>query len=708
MNYIIQAFKALEEIDDDVVVVKPKQKRALKESAENYYVLSDGKNPRHSQVITSIDDLDAFIKDLEANKCDAYCDLIHYVNGNPKKVWDSKAGRVEEACKLKEGYVDDLYDFAEISDSCHKFFTDSYYNILNNTSGKLNKKYYDLDTPSTDNLIHDFIENDVDCAKELYNAYKDAIQDAIKKEPKYFGKDTDKVLSIFGLKESCSTKEDLKVELHPEFDSRQSFYGKARVIIKPDGTQVLYSYGTPVCRIKDGKATLLHKGYLGWSSSQTTLRHVKEFLKQNGFEAGSINDLRKNYAQEQADISEDYDDLNDSWDSITRDIIAKVKELTGKDITDRDIHFDDSRAWSLYVPGSVLNLACNKFGAYRNYMGGGIRGQINHNGRDEDNTYELGEFFAETLKRIEDLINAGFEDEEDWDKPTGVLESKEEENKEQLNENHQVDLSDDKEVEKAKEEIEKEEQKDETEYIVDVDAETVDKLKDSYVGDVILICRKCRTPMYRHPEDIKKDETTGFYNLEDECPHCGAQDGFELGGQISEFESSEKAEEASKDEDDKKDEIDDVKVKRQVTTIEDEEDITKAESFDDSKFNKLVTKYLKEVYDNVTSFETKDGSFEDDKVILEGTIKYASNKTRDVKFVFENISRTKGNKYKLVGTNESITSDKDAFSVIATVKDGTLICETLSYNYKVNLNEEETLVRGRTSLRESKKKENKK
>ena len=615
MNYIIQAFKALEEIDDDAVVVKVKPRKTLKEnlneSQDDYWVLSDGANPRNSQVITEIKDLDAFIKDLDSKKSDAYVELLHYVKGTPKKVWTSKDGRVDESC----------------------------------------------------------------------------------------------------------VKEDARIELHPDFDSRQSFYGKAKVVIKDDGTQVLYSYGTPVCRIKDGKATLLHKGYLGWSSSQTTLRHVKEFLRQNGFEVGSINDLRKNYPQEQAYIYEDYDDLNDSWDSITRDTIAKVKELVGKDISDRDIHFDDSRAWSFYVLGSKLDLPVSKFGAYRNYMGGGVRGSIAHNGREQDGKEyaQLGEFFAQQLKRIEDLINAGFDDEEDWDKPTGVLESKEEENKEQLNENHKVDLNDPEQVKEAKEEIEDETPVDEAERIIDVDAETVDKLKDSYLGQVILVCRKCRTPMFKAPEDVKKDEETGFYNIEDECTHCGAQEGFELGGQIGEFDKvpEEEQEEENKEvekevEVEKDDDNEKVEFKKKVTTIEDDNDLAKVEDFDDSRFNSLVTKYLKEVYENVDSFETKDGAFENDKVILEGTIKYTSDKTKDVKFIFENISKTKGNKLKLVGINEDLTKDKDAFVVIAKVKDSALICETLSYNYKVNLNEEETLVRGRTSLKESKKKEVKK
>lgn len=51
-------------------------------------------------------------------------------------------------------------------------------------------------------------------------------------------------------------EEDIR-QLHPRYDSRKSFYGKAIIEEKTDGSSVLYSYSTPVCRIKDGKVTLL-------------------------------------------------------------------------------------------------------------------------------------------------------------------------------------------------------------------------------------------------------------------------------------------------------------------------------------------------------------------------------------------------------------------------------------------------------------------
>lgn len=67
------------------------------------------------------------------------------------------------------------------------------------------------------------------------------------------------------------------VELEPVYDSRISFYGKAQVTTTDDG-RVLYSYGTPVarCRMSNGLVEL----FPAWDYSPTTLRHVKEFIRQ--------------------------------------------------------------------------------------------------------------------------------------------------------------------------------------------------------------------------------------------------------------------------------------------------------------------------------------------------------------------------------------------------------------------------------------------
>ena len=65
-------------------------------------------------------------------------------------------------------------------------------------------------------------------------------------------------------------------ELKPT-NGQKSFYGKALVKRNDDGTEVLYSYGTPVIkRTADGE---LVKMWDDWSA--TTGRHVKAFCGIN-------------------------------------------------------------------------------------------------------------------------------------------------------------------------------------------------------------------------------------------------------------------------------------------------------------------------------------------------------------------------------------------------------------------------------------------
>lgn len=100
----------------------------------------------------------------------------------------------------------------------------------------------------------------------------------------------DTISQMSRVNESKRTNESPEYDMIPQYDSRQSFYGKARVDYRGN-EKTLYSYNTPVARITGDKVELLPK----WDWSQTTLRHVKEFLKQNGFEANSLAQMRKDY-----------------------------------------------------------------------------------------------------------------------------------------------------------------------------------------------------------------------------------------------------------------------------------------------------------------------------------------------------------------------------------------------------------------------------
>ena len=66
-------------------------------------------------------------------------------------------------------------------------------------------------------------------------------------------------------------------DLSATYDSRKSFYGKARVKHHANGTCELYSYNTLVCIIKHGTAYRAENQ----PQSATTARHMSEFLCQN-------------------------------------------------------------------------------------------------------------------------------------------------------------------------------------------------------------------------------------------------------------------------------------------------------------------------------------------------------------------------------------------------------------------------------------------
>ena len=80
------------------------------------------------------------------------------------------------------------------------------------------------------------------------------------------------------------------MELIPQYDTRQSFYGKATT--ERDGNTLrLYSYDTLVAEIVS-RETSKEFIYMG-KYSQTTSRHQKEFFRQNGLTDKEIKELMK-------------------------------------------------------------------------------------------------------------------------------------------------------------------------------------------------------------------------------------------------------------------------------------------------------------------------------------------------------------------------------------------------------------------------------
>ena len=75
-------------------------------------------------------------------------------------------------------------------------------------------------------------------------------------------------------------------ELTTQYDSRKSFYGKALELDKGRGIFALQSYDTEVLTLNTKTNTL--RLYGASTCSQTTLRHVREYLLQNGITPNNI------------------------------------------------------------------------------------------------------------------------------------------------------------------------------------------------------------------------------------------------------------------------------------------------------------------------------------------------------------------------------------------------------------------------------------
>lgn len=84
-----------------------------------------------------------------------------------------------------------------------------------------------------------------------------------------------------------------KQYLETRYDARASFYGKAYTLETRDNTLlILYSYDTPIMIIKDLDTYFINKDY--YKYSQTTLRHLKEFIRQYANDNCELNEVLKN------------------------------------------------------------------------------------------------------------------------------------------------------------------------------------------------------------------------------------------------------------------------------------------------------------------------------------------------------------------------------------------------------------------------------
>ncbi len=77
------------------------------------------------------------------------------------------------------------------------------------------------------------------------------------------------------------------------------------------------------------------------------------------------------------------------------------------------------------------------------------------------------------------------------------------------------------------------------ETIIDPNADNEEDLQDSYVGKVILNCPVCEAKIYKDVDEVIIDDEADLANVDDECPFCQSLGGFEIIGQVEEFDDNE-------------------------------------------------------------------------------------------------------------------------------------------------------------------------
>lgn len=131
----------------------------------------------------------------------------------------------------------------------------------------------------------------------------------------------------------------------------------------------------------------------------------------------------------------------------------------------------------------------------------------------------------------------------------------------------------------------------------------------------------------------------------------------------------------------------------QLGISEEEEDFGESDEIDENLFDNLINKYCTRVYENVKDYRTTAGYTQGENLVLEGLLSFKSGKTANTKFIFEK-KMVKDNQVKYVGLNESFSKSKKAFTLNCKIDNKKIISESLTYNYKVKVNNEKKAVYG--------------
>lgn len=327
MGYLDEAFKDLHELEDGVDL---QDEEEVKKAID--FMNGNEDNLAQLELIVDADaDSEEDIKDTYVGELLLYCPVCHTIHYEKEEniVFDEENDEIVNVgdacphCKQENGY--------EIVGKIEE------YDATEDENEEEKKPTEDEDVPLELDDIEDF--EDEETTKKFEESFKirkrlkeHFEEDNLEELARFTGerlhtkervRETKKVEPKKSLKESKSTKRESKLVekpvygLEPRYDARKSFYGKAQVDTGDKGDKnKLYSYDTLVAEIKDGKPVVYG------TYSQTTLRHIKEWLKQLGFKAENSKQILSDYGAKKESCKE----------------AKELKEyVSSKDLKDNDI-----------------------------------------------------------------------------------------------------------------------------------------------------------------------------------------------------------------------------------------------------------------------------------------------------------------------------------------------------------------------------------
>ena len=123
---------------------------------------------------------------------------------------------------------------------------------------------------------------------------------------------------------------------------------------------------------------------------------------------------------------------------------------------------------------------------------------------------------------------------------------------------------------------------DDTVEIIDTEADTVDDLKDTYIGKVILECPVCTSMVYKDKDAIELNDELAVANEDEECPYCHTAGGFKIIGEVSEFNPHAEVEEETEEE------VEDIPETEEIEETEETKDEIIEEALEEKKSPKSL------------------------------------------------------------------------------------------------------------------------